>query len=139
MGEIDFEFAIIYVKQIKQKLQNKIDFTLKQYDLTCLQGYFLNLFNYHDMLTLSEITILLNIDKAYTTRIVNNLLEKGLITKTDNIRKYSIYLTEKGKNILKLIEKDIKENRNKLLNNIDKEELNNFKNTLKKIINNLEE
>lgn len=138
MGEIDFEFAIIYCRQIKQKLQNEINSTLKKYDLNYSQGYFLNLFNHYNMLTLNEITFLLDIDKAYTTRIVNNLLEKGFINKTDGIRKYSIFLTEKGKNILELIVKDIKENKNKLLNGIDKEELNNFKNTLKKIINNLE-
>ena len=138
MKEIDFEFAIMYCRQIKQKLQNEMTLTLKKYGLTCPQGYFLNLFNYHDNLTLSEITILLDVDKAYTTRIVNSLLEKKLINKTDNIRKYSIYLTDEGKNILKLMASEIKNNRKKLLKGINEKELNNFKNTLKKIINNLE-
>lgn len=136
--KIDFDFAIMYCRQIKQKLQNEITLTLKNYDLTCSQGYFLNLFNHHSMLTLSEITDLLGVDKAYTTRIVNSLLQKGLVDKTDSIRKYSVFLTEQGREILKLIANDVKKNREKLLNGIDEKELNNFKNTLKKIINNLE-
>lgn len=136
--KIDFDFAIMYCRQIKQKLQNEITLILKNYGLTCPQGYFLNLFSYHTMLTLSEITYLLDVDKAYTTRIVNSLLQKGLVDKTENIRKYSIFLTEQGRKILKLIANDVKKNREKLLNGIDEEELNNFKNTLKKIINNLE-
>ena len=127
--KIDFDFAIMYCRQIKQKLQNEITLTLKNYDLTCPQGYFL---------TLSEITDLLGVDKAYTTRIVNSLLQKGLVDKTDSIRKYSVFLTEQGREILKLIANDVKKNREKLLNGIGEEELNNFKNTLKKIINNLE-
>lgn len=136
--KIDFDFAIMYCRQIKQRLQNEITLILKNYDLTCPQGYFLNLFSYHTMLTLSEITDLLDVDKAYTTRIVNSLLQKGLVDKTENIRKYSIFLTEQGREILKLIANDVKKNREKLLNGIDEKELNNFKNTLKKIINNLE-
>lgn len=136
--KIDFDFAIMYCRQIKQKLQNEITLTLKNYDLTCPQGYFLNLFNHHSMLTLSEITDLSGVDKAYTTRIVNSLLQKGLVDKTDSIRKYSVFLTEQGRKILKLIANDVKKNREKLLNGIGEEELNNFKNTLKKIINNLE-
>lgn len=136
--KIDFDFAIMYCRQIKQRLQNEITLILKNYDLTCPQGYFLNLFSYHTMLTLSEITDLLDVDKAYTTRIVNSLLQKGLVDKTENIRKYSIFLTEQGREILKLIANDVKKNREKLLNEIGEEELNNFKNTLKKIINNLE-
>ena len=73
------------------------------------------------MLTLSEITDLLGVDKAYTTRIVNSLLQKGLVDKTDSIRKYSVLLTEQGREILKLIANDVKKNREKLLNGIDEE------------------
>lgn len=136
--DIDFDFATVYCRQMKQKLEKQIDSLLNDLGLSMSETHYLYLFNKHNNLTLNEINFLLDVDKAYTTRIVNKLIDKSLITKTDDIRKYTLFLTDKGKEIVRLISVEIENTKNKLLKKIDDKELEIFKKVLIQMINNLE-
>lgn len=138
MNGIDFEFALVYCRQIKQKIESKITEKFKRLNLTCSEGSYLFLFNNHDRLTLSEINLLMDVDKANTTRVVSSLIQKGLLDKTDDIRKYKLFLTGKGKKILNIILEEVRTEKDNILKNINENDLKCFKLVLKQILENLE-
>lgn len=135
---MDFEFALVYCRQIKQKMENKITEKFKKLNLTCSEGMYLFLFKNHEMLTLNEINLLMDVDKSNTTRIVSSLIQKGLLDKTDDIRKYKLFLTEKGSEVLDTIFKGVTAEKNNILKKIDKNDLLCFKKVLKQLLENLE-
>ena len=58
----------------------------------------------HEGISLKDLTIMVDVNKSLTTRIVKQLIEKGLVeNKSGSAKTYSIYLTDKGKDARELI------------------------------------
>ena len=75
-------------------------------------------------LTPTQIANTFNKDKAAITRFINALEKKEFIKKEDiNKRSYKIYITNKGKKILKEIDKKAIEFRKKIYENISQEKI----------------
>lgn len=65
--------------------------------------YFLLILSHHDGLTQAELTEVLHLDKANTTRTIKKLLEDGYVHKQQDPhdhRAVRIYLTDKGRSLV---------------------------------------
>ena len=139
MNENSFEILKINLRKAQKYVQKKINDELNKYDISSVHAIYIALLYEHDGLIPTEMSCLIGIDKANTTRVLNDLLEKKMVYKTDDIRKYKVYLTDKGKEIALIIEKVMKELQNKSFKNISDDEMITFQNVFLKILENLKE
>lgn len=96
---MDFELLPIYFENFKKYMDKSISNVIKQYGITFVQFRPIVLLNRHkeDGLSLQELTEKIGIDKANVTRVINDLLEKDIVYKSDlKQRGYKIKLTKKG-------------------------------------------
>ncbi len=96
---MDFELLPIYFENFKKYMDKSISNVIKQYGITFIQFRPIVLLNRHkeDGLSLQELTEKIGIDKANVTRVINDLLEKDIVYKSDlKQRGYKIKLTKKG-------------------------------------------
>ena len=139
MNENSFEILKIYLRKAQKYVQKKINEELNKYDISSVHATYITLLYEHDGLMPMEMSLLIDVDKANTTRVLNDLLEKNLVYKTDDIRKYKVYLTDKGKEIALVINQTMKELREKSLKNISDEEIIAFQSVFLKILENMKE
>lgn len=85
---------------ISKNLRGQDGSILQAYDLTCFHApYIANLHRY-GQLTMTEMTELVGMDKANTTRVVRDLISKGYVEKIGtNERKFLLSLSKRGKEI----------------------------------------
>jgi DNA-binding MarR family transcriptional regulator len=115
---------------IRKKFNKKI----KQFDLSSEQFAVMKLVSESEQLTPTQISELLNRDKATITRIIKSLETKGLIVKVDiNNRSFYIELTQSGKEKLQKATEIALEFHKKIVDEIGQKELQQVINTLKKI------
>lgn len=96
---MDFELLPIYFENFKKYMDKSISNVIKQYGITFIQFRPIVLLNRHKEygLSLQELTEKIGIDKANVTRVINDLLEKDIVYKSDlKQRGYKIKLTKKG-------------------------------------------
>ena len=75
---------------------------VSDYGLTSAHAIYLIALKLQDGQTLVSLSRFLDLDTANTNRVIKVLREKGFIyddRKTENSKKYSIYLTESGQNL----------------------------------------
>ncbi len=96
---MDFELLPIYFENFKKYMDRSINEVIKQYGISFIQFRPIILLNRYreDGLSLQELTEKIGIDKANVTRVINDLLEKEIVYKSDlKQRGYKIKLTKKG-------------------------------------------
>lgn len=96
---MDFELLPIYFENFKKYMDRSINEVIKQYGISFIQFRPIVLLNYYkeDGLSLQELTEKIGIDKANVTRVINDLLEKEIVYKSDlKQRGYKLKLTKKG-------------------------------------------
>ncbi|PAK79774.1 MarR family winged helix-turn-helix transcriptional regulator [Lentilactobacillus parakefiri] len=79
--------------------------------------------------TVNEVSVFLNIDKSYTSRLINHLLKKGLIDKTpsDKDRRSNILtLTSEGKLLCQKLDTESDDQIEKLLGSLDSHQKQQF-------------
>lgn len=95
------EFAIC-LNNLKKKMQKNVSDVLKPYNLSSMHSMYLATLLRDGEMTLAELSRKLSFNRANTTRVVKDLIQKGYVgcdrTQT-NLRKFNIYLTEKGKTL----------------------------------------
>jgi len=108
------------------------------FDLTIDQWLVLKSIKDHDDVTQQQIAAIVFKDYASVTRIIELLVQKKYIVRIahEDKRRFKLELTNEAEGVMRSIQKVINGNRRKALQDIDNEELENFKNTLHKIINN---
>jgi len=134
------EEILLFTKMETFKKLSQSYFTnlLKKFNLSGLYGKYLIALLDKKPLTQTELSDILNLDKANITRVVNKLLMLNYITKTranDN-RKFLISLTNQGIDVARFLKEDIDNFIKAVTNNIPIEELTTFSNTLNKICDN---
>lgn len=105
-GIIDFEFKTNFCKILKQ-VQKVEDEFLASADLTHFHSHYLLDLYLTKQETMQEMSARLGCDKANTTRVVKDLIDKNLVTKTSQIRKFSLKLTDKGKMVALTLKRKI--------------------------------
>lgn len=136
-SEIIFYTIERAIKDYRKLSQKKI--TTEIEDLTLDQGLVLLFLNDRPGLAQNELGDLIFRDSASVTRMINSLVKKKYLKRSQNEedrRRYELEITPKGKKILNKLSSIISENRNRALKGVDKSELNQLESILNKIISN---
>lgn len=126
---MDFELLPIYFENFKKYMDKSISNVIKQYGITFIQFRPIILLSRHkeDGLSLQELTEKIGIDKANVTRVINDLLEKEIVYKSDlKQRGYKIKLTKKGLEIVTKLMNEKEQMREKLFSCFNKTEREQF-------------
>jgi len=109
-------------------------------DITIDQKLILQYLNDHPELNQNKIAELVFKDNASLTRMIDLMVKKGFLNRSinpDDRRRFKIELTPNGKEVLEKLAPVIVENRKKAFDGISEEELTQLKQTLNKIVSNL--
>ena len=123
-----------------QMRKNMTEF-VKDYGLTSAHAIYLIALRLQDGQTLVSLSRFLDLDTANTNRVIKILREKQLIyddRKSESSKKYSIYLTEEGRILADRVMNGVTELNNKYFDNIPREDILHLRNTLIRILNNME-
>ncbi len=123
-----------------QMRKNMTEF-VKDYGLTSAHAIYLIALRLQDGQTLVSLSRFLDLDTANTNRVIKILREKQLIyddRKSESSKKYSIYLTEEGRDLADRVMNGVTEPNNKYFDNIPREDILHLRNTLIRILNNME-
>ena len=123
-----------------QMRKNMTEF-VKDYGLTSAHAIYLIALRLQDGQTLVSLSRFLDLDTANTNRVIKILREKQLIyddRKSESSKKYSIYLTEEGRELADRVMNGVTELNNKYFDNIPREDILHLRNTLIRILNNME-
>lgn len=98
MDSFDFELIPIYFHNIKKKVDKSLNRDLKKYGINCIHFRpIVLLARNKEGLSLYQLTKIIGIDKANVTRVINDLVKKNIVYKTDDKQRgYKIKLTEQG-------------------------------------------
>ena len=124
-------------KDFYQQMTEKV----KSHRITTAQLIYLLILSDGESMTLKEITNAANFNKAYTTKIIRTLYHRGLVSNDrKNIcnRKYNVFLTDEGRDFVKIIEEHAKTTRNEIFSSLKPDEKENIIAALKDALNYLE-
>jgi DNA-binding MarR family transcriptional regulator len=121
------------ITAVIKKLSKKEDEMLSPFSLTHSHARYLENVHRFKIVTMADLTELSGTDKANTTRVVKELLKQDIVVKSGGERKFSLTLTEKGRQIAE----HFKQQKEKFMKNVfkdfTKEELQNLKALLQKL------
>lgn len=128
------------VQHFKKQIDKYLDEEYNQGDINRLESVYLSHLLEKDGVSLIELTRAVHLDKANTTRIINDLESKGYVIRkaneSDN-RKYKIFITEKAQKFKEKIQRCIKELNEKAFKGVTKTEKKTFSKVVHKIFENL--
>jgi len=122
------------IKSYRQFAQKNI--TDKGFHITIDQGLILNLIAENPDISQKEISAMAFKDNASITRIIELLVKRNFLERdfnSDDRRRFSLSLTELGKNTLKQIEPIVNSNRKAALEGVSAQEIETLKTILNKI------
>lgn len=95
------------ISGVIKKLCKKEDELMSPYGLTHFHSRYLMNIHRFESITMTDLTELAGVDKANTTRVVKDLLEKEIVVKNGGERKFFLNLTEKGREIAEFFKENI--------------------------------
>lgn len=129
--------------KVNKKLMKEFKHKLEPYDFT--RGEFpflLGLLRKGDGITQKEICERIPISKSTTSKMVNNLIDKGYLKKErdeEDRRATRIYFTDEKEKIENIVKELDKKAEDMMLKDFDEDEKDQLENYLKRILNNIEE
>ncbi len=98
INKINFEIFPVYISDVLKKMHKTQAEALEPHALSAIHApYMTTLFMHPEGLTMAELSKLLRLDKANTSRAMNELLEKGFAEKAEDKKKNSVLkLTQRG-------------------------------------------
>jgi len=132
-----YDMLPMVIGKIQKDFYNQMTSKLRMHNLTTAQLVYLLILSDNNKITLKELTSLANFDKAYTTKIVHELTERGFISndkKTLNSRKYHIFLTDNGRKYINILQKSAEEARYEIISNLSESDKKNIVTTLEKAL-----
>ena len=130
----EFELCKIMTATVK-RMRKKEDEFLSKYNLTHFHGVYIAHLYRFKALTMNELTEKVGVDKANTSRVVKDLLNKGYIEKIgDSERKFSLKLTESGNKVALNFRKNVDNFMNIILSNFTEDEKNSMHHLLNKFL-----
>ncbi len=125
------------IKEYRKLSQNKVNQIIQ--DITIDQCLVLIILNNNSTSSQKEIAELIFKDHASITRMIELMVKKEYLKRGINRsdrRKYTLNLTDKGKNAIKLLTPIINENRQNAMKDLSTIEIDQLETILKKIISN---
>lgn len=133
-------FLPAFFDRMSMQMRKNMTAIVADQGLTSAHAIYLIALNLQDGQTLVSLSRFLDLDTANTNRVIKVLREKGFVyddRKTEKSKKYSIYLTESGKELAKKIMDGITELNNSYFENIPREDILHMRNTLIHILRNM--
>lgn len=96
--------------RVSRKAQICVGAVVKKFNITVAEEPFFMAINSHDGATQEELTALVGVDKAMTTRVIHSLESKGLVKRVQDAkdkRQNRIYKTDKVNEISEIVLKDL--------------------------------
>lgn len=115
-----------YISVIHRKFQNFLNKELEACNINSSEFMYLTALDNHGEMTLTEISDVLCMDNAQTTRIIQKLRDRGLVNKVRNKedrREFKVELTENGKNTIPVIKSALMRWNNLITKGMSKEEV----------------
>jgi DNA-binding MarR family transcriptional regulator len=119
--------------RVSRKAQICVGAVVKKYNITVAEEPFFMAINSHDGSTQEELTALVGVDKAMTTRVIHSLESKGLVKRVQDAkdkRQNRIYKTDKVNEISEIVLRDLLQLNQIFTTGIDSDDLDNFMRTL---------
>lgn len=98
IDKVNFEIFPVYIADVLKKMHKMQAESLEDYSLSAIHApYMTTLAAHAEGLTMAELSKILKLDKANTSRAMNELLDKGFAEKAEDKKKKSVLrLTESG-------------------------------------------
>ena len=119
--------------RVSRRAQLCVGAVVRKYDITVAEEPFFMAVNFHDGATQEELTALVGVDKAMTTRVIHSLESKGLVRRIQDPRdrrQNRIYKTDRVNEINEFVIKDLLQLDRIFTAGIGKEDIDNFMRTL---------
>ena len=128
------DIFLIYRKLFKN-LNEEINLKLKPYKITVQHAVYLMALKAQGPLTIKDLNVFVDNDKAITTRVIKTLKKHEYIEKIGSrIKKYKIAITQEGESVFKVILGVINKFKKTHLKDITQNELTLLANISKKLI-----
>ncbi|RXK00217.1 MarR family transcriptional regulator [Arcobacter sp. CECT 8986] len=130
----------VLVANIRNHLKNNLEKDLQEYDISPAQSIIIRRLCEKDNLTQKELAKDTYFKQSSLTLLIDKLEQKGLVerkNKKNDRRAYLICITQKGKNLEKIIKDAGKKVEDEALQGIDEETQELMIQTLKKVYSNL--
>ncbi len=128
------DIFLIYRKLFKN-LNEEINLELKPYKITVQHAVYLMALKAQGPLTIKDLNMFVDNDKAITTRVIKTLKKHEYIEKIGSrIKKYKIAITQEGESVFKVILGVINKFKKTHLKDITQNELTLLANISKKIV-----
>ena len=125
------------LSSLRKRLQKDINDALRPMRITSVHAhYMLALVTSEEQLNLTELSAVLDVDKANTTRVVAELTTRGLVEKirqSPHDRRFIVLLTDEGKKVAEHVKKVIVESEQKYLTLLEPEAREVFLDSLEKM------
>lgn len=126
------------LSSLRKRLQKDINDSLKPLKITSVHGHYLSaLESTQEDLNLTELSAVLDVDKANTTRVIAELEDRGLVEKKRQAahdRRYIVTLTEQGQELAERAARIIEETEENYLSVIDHKDRSAFYEVLEQMI-----
>lgn len=98
IDKVNFEIFPVYIADVLKKMHKMQAESLEDYSLSAIHAPYMTTLDAHaEGLTMAELSKILKLDKANTSRAMNELLDKGFDEKAEDKKKKSVLrLTESG-------------------------------------------
>lgn len=119
--------------RVSRRAQLCVGAVVRKYNITVAEEPFFMAVNFHDGATQEELTALVGVDKAMTTRVIHSLESKGLVRRMQDPRdrrQNRIYKTDRINEINEFVIKDLLQLDRIFTAGIGKEDIDNFMRTL---------
>lgn len=119
--------------RVSRKAQMCVGAVVKKYNLTVAEEPFFMAINFHDGSTQEELTALVGVDKAMTTRVIHSLENKGLVKRIqdpNDKRQNRIYKTNTVNELCDTVLKDLLQLNQIFTTGMSNDDLDNFMRTL---------
>ena len=137
--------VMLDLKRVNGKIHKALTNSLKKYDLdvTPVQSRIIMFIDENNEVTATDILDKFNsINKSTLSEILNNLEKNGYISRREALndsRKKLIVLTDKAKDVIKVLKKNFDDIAHRVLDNVSNEEYEVFSAILNKIERNVDE
>ena len=118
---------------VSRKAQTCVGSVVRKYHITIAEEPFFMAIRSHDGATQEELTALVGVDKAMTTRVIHSLERKGLVKRVQDEkdkRQNRIYKTEKADEISESVRNDLLRLNQSFTEGISQKDMERFMRTL---------
>ncbi|MDR1404485.1 MAG: MarR family transcriptional regulator [Candidatus Methanoplasma sp.] len=134
-------FLPMFFDRMSATMRKNTTRIVSPYGLTSAHSFYLIALNLQDGQTMVQLSRFLDLDPANTNRVVKTLKEKGFVydnRKTETSKKYSVHLTDSGRDLANSIMTGLTDLNNSYFEGIPREDVIMMRNTLIKVLQNMD-